>query len=130
MPTTARSPSSRTHSWSLVKRTVLIRQFPFAGSTGVIAVRHKRKAHDPRRAGGAAHEQTETGAFRGMAVIDITHRDGAADRRAEAAARHSPNRRPIGVDDRGVLARRRASVRSDAEAGARRPFGELVQYDL
>src|SRR6516165_5288072 len=130
MPTTARSPSSRTHSWSLVKRTVLIRQFPFAGSTGVIAVRHKRQAYDPRRAGGAAHKQGERGAFRGMAAIDITHRDGAADRRAEAAARHSPNRHPGGVDDRGILACRRASVRPDADADARRPFSELAQYDF
>src|SRR5437762_13438147 len=64
-----------------------------------------------------------------MAGIDIAHRNGRAERGAEAAARHRPDRVAGGFDDRGAFARRRAPVWANADAPALHALGKLPQYD-
>src|SRR5487761_471541 len=102
MPITARSPSRRTHSWSLVKRSSVMAMFLLRRSTGlfpalprgpgrvrvgaVVMVGDKRQRDDARRGGRAPHQQGGGADVRGMGGIDIAHRDRAADRRAKAAA--------------------------------------------
>src|SRR6266851_2612663 len=126
MPITARSPSSRIHSWSVVKRSKVI-GISSCGSAAVVTVWDKGHGSDVRRTRHAAHEESEGRAFGGMSAIDITHRDRATDRGAEAAAGYLADLVARGVDDRGLFARRRAPIRPDSDALAGRFSCEFAQ---
>ncbi len=64
-----------------------------------------------------------------MGGVDIAHRDRRPERGAEAAAGDLADRVAGVIDDRRRLARRSAAVGADADAPARRTFGELAQDD-
>src|SRR2546421_6821376 len=125
MPTTARLPSSRTHSWSFVKRSTVI---PPAASAAVIAGRKERQTGDVCRPRGASHQKLQGRALHGMGGIDVAHCDRPPNRGAKAAAGHFPQSLPGVIGNLGVFARRCTPVRTDAHALAARSFGELTQY--
>src|SRR5205807_9899441 len=62
-----------------------------------------------------------------MLGSDVAHCDRPVDRGAEAAAGYFPQCAPCVVHNLRVLARRRAPVRTDADALAARPLDELSQ---
>src|SRR5262249_1406718 len=100
----------------------------FVGSrsgAAVVALRDEGQLDDARRARRAAHPEREGGTGGGMGGLDIAHREGAADRRAEAA-RGDLADAPRAVRDFRVLARRRLAVRQNADALPRCAFGELA----
>src|SRR5271167_3919853 len=124
MPMTTVSPSWRTHSWSLVKRSVVIGNSSWAA---VIAGRNKRHRRHPGRSRDIANDNRERGAGLGMRPRDITHRDRGAQRWAEPAARHLADQIIGGIDDGAVFARRSAPIGADTDATARRRIGELLE---
>src|SRR6202035_3364109 len=128
MPITARSPSSRIHSWSVVKRSRVI-GISSCGSAAVVTMRDKGQGRDACRTRHAAHEEFEGRAFGGMGAIDITHCDRATDRRAEAAAGYPANLVACLADDRGLFARRRAPIRPDSDALPGRFSCEFAQHN-
>src|SRR5271154_2839010 len=127
MPMTTVSPSWRTHSWSLVKRSVVIGNSSWAA---VIAGRNKRHWRHSGRTRDIANDNRERGAGLGMRPRDIAHREGSAQRGAEPAARHLADQITGGVDDGAAFTRRGAPIGANADATARRRIGELLEDAL
>src|SRR5438045_9086291 len=124
MPTVAVSPSWRTHSWSLVKRSVAIAFLLGKDLAAVVMSGDKRHRRDFRRARHIADDERKAGAIGSVPGVDIAHRNGAADARAEAAAGDGADSAAGLVRDRSALAGRGAALGAEADALAARPFAE------
>src|SRR5580692_413233 len=98
-------------------------------SAAVITGWDERQPDDARRARSASHQEVERRVLLGMGGgIDVAHCDWPPDRGAEAPAGHFSQPVPGVVDNLGFFARRRAAVRTDADALAAGSLGELPQY--
>src|SRR5919202_6682862 len=123
MPTVPTSPSTRIHSWSLVKRIMSV--LPRASCRPVIAMGHEGQRRD---AGGprlAAKEEPKRRARSGERRLDIAHRDRAPDARPEAARGHAADRAARSVRDVRALTGRGAAFRQDADAAPARAVAKL-----
>src|SRR5258708_22215124 len=106
MPTVATPFSTRTHSWSLVKRNSLIGWSPCSflsslSSAAVVAMRHERKGGDLGRPRRAAHHRLDPRTRLGLAGGDIAHGDRSADAGTEAAGGDLADRRSAGAGQDG-----------------------------
>src|SRR6187200_2002753 len=115
MPTVPMPPSTRIHSWSLVKRSMAMNLPLFSALAGV-AVGHERQRRDRRAQCLAAHHQIDGRADLGVIRLHVAHRHGAIDAGAEAARGDDADALAAGRKNLGALASRRASVRPDADA--------------
>mmetsp|Transcript_22506 Transcript_22506/g.59138 ORF Transcript_22506/g.59138 Transcript_22506/m.59138 type:complete len:468 (-) Transcript_22506:27-1430(-) len=82
----------------------------------VVALRHEGHLGDRDLLRLLAHRHLQLGAHLVELGLDVAHADALLEARAERAASDDAHDRPVGAEDLGALARRRACV--DDEAGA------------
>src|SRR6267154_6258351 len=81
MPMVPTSPSTLIHSCSWLYLTLAIPKLLSA----VVGMSDERHGHDLGRYGVAAHDKLDLGAVGRKGAFEVTHGDGAAERRREAA---------------------------------------------
>src|SRR4051794_32779313 len=129
MPTVAMSPSSTTHSWSLVKRlSELLLAMGHSLLLTYVTVRDERQRHDGRWDRLAAHDQVQFRAVGCEVLADIAHGNRCVQRGSEAAGGDDSGLGAVLGDDGGLGAGRRAAVRADADAMARYAVVKLVAH--
>src|ERR1700678_1527499 len=98
MPTVAVSPSSSTHSWSLVKR--MRRALSGSGGGAVIAMGGEGKGGDLRGLRPAADDDLKRGPGRRKGGRGVAHGDGRSEGRRKAAAGDDPDLPAVAVGNR------------------------------
>ena len=99
------------------------------GLAAVVAVLDKRHVRYMRWQGLAAYNCIYLQTRCRVCGADISHGDRRTDGRAETAARHDADLRPIRVRQHAAFAYRRAAVGTDADAPPGNPLGKLPLND-